>query len=33
MVSADEYGPYDRPNLSKGFLAGSAEADWIPSDP
>ena len=30
MVSADESGPYDRPNLSKGFLAGSAEADWIP---
>jgi apoptosis-inducing factor 3 len=30
MVSADESGPYDRPNLSKGFLAGTAEADWIP---
>jgi NADPH-dependent 2,4-dienoyl-CoA reductase/sulfur reductase-like enzyme/nitrite reductase/ring-hydroxylating ferredoxin subunit len=30
MLSADESGPYDRPNLSKGFLAGSAEADWIP---
>lgn len=33
MVSADENGPYDRPNLSKGFLAGSAEADWIPLRP
>lgn len=33
MVSADENGPYDRPNLSKGFLAGSADADWIPLRP
>jgi NADPH-dependent 2,4-dienoyl-CoA reductase/sulfur reductase-like enzyme/nitrite reductase/ring-hydroxylating ferredoxin subunit len=30
MLSADHSGPCDRPNLSKGFLAGSAEADWIP---
>jgi apoptosis-inducing factor 3 len=30
MVSADGSDPYDRPNLSKGFLAGSAEEDWIP---
>ena len=30
MLSADESGPCDRPNLSKGFLAGSAEEDWIP---
>lgn len=30
ILSADENGPYDRPNLSKGFLAGTAEADWIP---
>ncbi|MGB7046289.1 MAG: FAD-dependent oxidoreductase, partial [Methylocella sp.] len=30
MLSADDSGPYDRPNLSKGFLAGSAEEDWIP---
>jgi NADPH-dependent 2,4-dienoyl-CoA reductase/sulfur reductase-like enzyme/nitrite reductase/ring-hydroxylating ferredoxin subunit len=29
MLSADDSGPYDRPNLSKGFLAGSAEEDWI----
>ncbi len=30
LLSADESAPYDRPNLSKGFLAGTAEADWIP---
>jgi apoptosis-inducing factor 3 len=30
MLSADDSAPYDRPNLSKGFLAGSAEEDWIP---
>ncbi len=30
MLSADDSGPCDRPNLSKGFLAGSAEEDWIP---
>ncbi len=30
MLSADESGPYDRPNLSKNYLAGSAPEDWIP---
>lgn len=30
MLSADQSGPYDRPNLSKAYLAGSAEEDWIP---
>lgn len=30
MLSADAAGPYDRPNLSKDYLAGKAEADWIP---
>ncbi|TXL72674.1 Rieske 2Fe-2S domain-containing protein [Vineibacter terrae] len=30
MLSADESGPYDRPNLSKDYLAGSAAEDWIP---
>jgi len=30
MLSADEAGPYDRPNLSKDYLAGSAPEDWIP---
>ncbi len=30
MISADDSPPYDRPNLSKDFLAGTAPADWIP---
>ena len=30
MLSADESVPYDRPNLSKNYLAGSAPEDWIP---
>ena len=30
MLSADDSPPYDRPNLSKNFLAGTAEEDWIP---
>src|SRR5262249_3448840 len=30
LVSADDSAPYDRPNLSKDFLAGTASADWIP---
>jgi len=30
LLSADDSAPYDRPNLSKGFLAGTAEEDWIP---
>src|SRR5207237_9351632 len=29
MLSADESVPYDRPNLSKNYLAGSAPEDWI----
>jgi NADPH-dependent 2,4-dienoyl-CoA reductase/sulfur reductase-like enzyme/nitrite reductase/ring-hydroxylating ferredoxin subunit len=33
MVSADDAPPCDRPNLSKDFLAGSAEPDWIPLRP
>jgi apoptosis-inducing factor 3 len=30
MLSADEFAPYDRPNLSKDYLAGNAPDDWIP---
>src|SRR5579862_9857303 len=30
MISADEFAPYDRPNLSKDYLAGNAPDDWIP---
>jgi NADPH-dependent 2,4-dienoyl-CoA reductase/sulfur reductase-like enzyme/nitrite reductase/ring-hydroxylating ferredoxin subunit len=30
MLSADDSVPYDRPNLSKNYLAGSAPEDWIP---
>ena len=33
MVSADDSPPVDRPNLSKDFLAGTAQADWIPLRP
>jgi NADPH-dependent 2,4-dienoyl-CoA reductase/sulfur reductase-like enzyme/nitrite reductase/ring-hydroxylating ferredoxin subunit len=30
MLSADDSAPYDRPNLSKEFLTGTAPADWMP---
>src|SRR5262252_9221389 len=30
VLSADEDPPVDRPNLSKDFLAGEAQDDWIP---
>ncbi|MBU9331367.1 FAD-dependent oxidoreductase [Burkholderia multivorans] len=30
LLSADDEPPYDRPNLSKDYLAGTAEADWLP---
>lgn len=30
MLSADASAPCDRPNLSKDFLAGNAQDDWIP---
>src|SRR2546427_8413095 len=30
LISADEFLPYDRPNLSKDYLAGTAPEEWIP---
>jgi NADPH-dependent 2,4-dienoyl-CoA reductase/sulfur reductase-like enzyme/nitrite reductase/ring-hydroxylating ferredoxin subunit len=30
MLSVDDALPYDRPNLSKDYLAGNASEDWIP---
>ncbi|RQU74504.1 pyridine nucleotide-disulfide oxidoreductase [Burkholderia cenocepacia] len=30
LLSADAGPPYDRPNLSKDYLAGTAQADWLP---
>lgn len=30
IISADEFLPYDRPNLSKDYLAGTAQEEWIP---
>jgi NADPH-dependent 2,4-dienoyl-CoA reductase/sulfur reductase-like enzyme len=33
IVSADDAAPYDRPNLSKDYLAGTAPEDWIPLRP
>lgn len=33
LVSADESAPYDRPNLSKDYLAGTAPEEWLPLRP
>src|SRR5262249_29293690 len=33
LLSADESVPYDRPNLSKDYLAGNAPEEWIPLHP
>ncbi|HEU5296972.1 MAG TPA: FAD-dependent oxidoreductase [Burkholderiaceae bacterium] len=33
MISAEGDPPIDRPNLSKDFLAGNAQADWMPLRP
>ena len=33
ILSADDAPPCDRPNLSKDYLAGNAQEDWIPLRP
>lgn len=33
LLSADDEPPYDRPNLSKDYLAGTAPEQWIPLRP
>jgi NADPH-dependent 2,4-dienoyl-CoA reductase/sulfur reductase-like enzyme/nitrite reductase/ring-hydroxylating ferredoxin subunit len=33
MVDSDHDAPYDRPNLSKDYLAGNAPEEWIPLRP
>ena len=33
LMSADTDAPYDRPNCSKDYLAGSAPEDWMPLRP
>jgi apoptosis-inducing factor 3 len=33
VIDAESTSPYDRPNLSKDYLAGNAPAEWIPIRP
>jgi NADPH-dependent 2,4-dienoyl-CoA reductase/sulfur reductase-like enzyme/nitrite reductase/ring-hydroxylating ferredoxin subunit len=33
LIGADESAPYDRPNISKDYLAGNAPEEWIPLHP
>jgi NADPH-dependent 2,4-dienoyl-CoA reductase/sulfur reductase-like enzyme/nitrite reductase/ring-hydroxylating ferredoxin subunit len=33
LFDPDDDAPYDRPNLSKDYLAGTASEDWIPLHP
>lgn len=33
LLSADQSAPYDRPNLSKDYLAGTAPEAWLPLAP
>jgi NADPH-dependent 2,4-dienoyl-CoA reductase/sulfur reductase-like enzyme/nitrite reductase/ring-hydroxylating ferredoxin subunit len=30
LISSDDTAPYDRPNVSKDFLAGTAPEEWMP---
>jgi NADPH-dependent 2,4-dienoyl-CoA reductase/sulfur reductase-like enzyme/nitrite reductase/ring-hydroxylating ferredoxin subunit len=30
LITGEPHGPYDRPNLSKDYLAGTADPSWIP---
>src|SRR6185503_15568884 len=33
MITREDRAPYDRPNLSKDYLHGHAEAEWMPLRP
>ncbi|HEX4494093.1 MAG TPA: FAD-dependent oxidoreductase [Thermoanaerobaculia bacterium] len=33
MIGVEDEAPYDRPNLSKDYLAGNAPEEWIPLHP
>ena len=33
LIDPDSQAPYDRPNLSKDYLAGTASEEWIPLHP
>lgn len=33
LIDAEQRSPYDRPNLSKDYLAGSAKESWMPLRP
>ncbi|MGD0998228.1 MAG: FAD-dependent oxidoreductase [Thermoleophilia bacterium] len=33
LISREDRRPYDRPNLSKDYLTGTASADWLPLRP
>lgn len=33
LIGDESVAPYDRPTLSKGYLAGTASGDWLPLQP